>query len=96
MKNINIKNKVEVNKEVNVDSITKLNNKMEKRVGMSATTSDDIQHGVITGFTIETIDAGSTEARLTVNYLIAFGTHPHARMRLVNENLVVLMKEPNN
>lgn len=73
-----------------------LDDKITKRIGMTATTKDKIRTGTITSYTIETLDAGTTHERLTVNYLLAYGNHPHAELRLVNENLVILLKEPNN
>lgn len=80
--------KTNINIDTNISTYNKLNAKMEKRVGMTATTTDDMKTGTITGYTIS--------EGLVVKYLIAFGEGKHARLRLTNESWVSIHKAPNS
>lgn len=66
----------------------KLERKMNTRIGSKAVSNDDMVFGTVTMFYIETLDEGTQNARLTVNYVINYGDYS----RLVNENLVTIMK----
>lgn len=61
----------------------KLARKMDKRIGMRAITKDNMQTGTITGHTIEWD---------RVKYLICYDDK-EKHLRLVDENLVVLLKD---
>ena len=74
----------------------KLEDKINKRIGLKAYAKDNCKMATITGFTIEVVDENTPEARFTVNYLLAYGEGKHAVLRLVNENNVVVMLEQSN
>ena len=82
--NINIKTK----DGTNMNNYKRLVKKMENRIGRKAVINDDMIFGTIKNFYIETIDEGTPDARFTVNYVIDYGDYS----RLVNENLVTIMK----
>lgn len=72
----------------NMNNYNRLYNKMNKRIGKKAVANDDMIFGIISDIYIETIDEGTREERNTVNYSIDYGDYK----RLVNENLVTIMK----
>lgn len=65
----------------------RLERKINNRINSKAVSSDDMIFGTISDFYIETIDEGTPEARLTVNYVVDYGDYE----RLINENLVTIM-----
>lgn len=65
----------------------KLENKIKNRIGTKAIVNDDMIVGTIINFNIETIDEGTPEARLTVNYFIEYDDV----VRIANENNVTIL-----
>lgn len=75
-----------------MDTINKLTNKMDKRIGMKVTTKDDMKVHTITGVNVKPGEDNDFE----VKYLLCSeNVYGEPVLRTVNEANIVLMKEPN-